>query len=285
MNIHPQASLQTSTPAALHHLHITSSNPQALADFYQKQFDLQAEPGMVAGRYVLHGGARSFIISEGPNASLACSGYAVRDGAALSALRERLQASGLAVTTPDNPLYQPGSVEVTDPQGRKTSFGVPRYPAAADAAPARLQHTVFQTTELDSIVRFYVEKVGFIISDEVVDENGQVMVVFMRSDDEHHTMAFFRGSRNEWDHHCYETNEWNDIRDWGDKFAKQRIPIFFGPGRHGPGNNLFFMVNDPDGNRLELSAEMQVVEAGAMPGVWEHGEYTLNSWGRAWIRS
>jgi catechol 2,3-dioxygenase len=285
MTSNPQASLQTSTPAALHHLHITSSNPQALADFYRKQFNLQAEPVNASGQYVLRGGARSFIISEGPPAALACSGYSIRSAAELATLRERLTSSGVAVTDMDNPHYQPGAIEVADAQGRKVAFGVPKYPLGTDAEPARLQHTVFQTTQLDDIVRFYVEKIGFIISDEVVDENGTVMVVFLRSDNEHHTMAFFRGSRDEWDHHCYETNEWNDIRDWGDKFAKQRIPIFFGPGRHGPGNNLFFMVNDPDGNRLELSAEMQVVEAGTLPGVWEHGEYTLNSWGRAWIRS
>ena len=280
-----QFSLQINTPAALHHLHITSSHPQALADFYCKQFNLLAEPVDAAGRHVLRGGARSFIISEGEPAALACSGFAIRTADELAALRKHVELSGAPLADSDDPLFQPGAIEITDPQGRKVAFGVPKYPRGTDAEPARLQHTVFQTTELDDAVRFYVEKIGFIISDEVVDENGTVMVVFMRSDNEHHTMAFFRGSRNEWDHHCYETNEWNDIRDWGDKFAKQRIPIFFGPGRHGPGNNLFFMVNDPDGNRLELSAEMQVVEAGAMPGVWEHGEYTLNSWGRAWIRS
>jgi catechol 2,3-dioxygenase len=278
------SSLQTSTPAALHHLHITSANPAALAQFYQKQFALQVEPSD-AKYHVLRGGSRAVIISEGPPASLACAGYALRNTADQETLRTKIKAGGLALTDIDNPLYQAGAFEVADPQGRKVSFGVPKYPQGPDAEPARLQHTVFQTTQLDEIVRFYVEQLGFIISDEVVDENGTVMVVFMRSDDEHHTMAFFRGSRNEWDHHCYETNEWNDIRDWGDKFAKQRIPIFFGPGRHGPGNNLFFMVNDSDGNRVELSAEMQVVEAGTLPGVWEHGEYTLNSWGRAWIRT
>ena len=133
-------------------------------------------------------------------------------------------------------------------------------------------------------MRFYVEQVGFAISDEVVDENGVPMVVFMRSDDEHHSLAFFRGSRNEWDHHSTNARV-NDIRDWGDRFAAAEVPIFFGPGRHGPGNNLFFMVTDPDGNRLEFSAELEHVTVGAAPGVWPHGERTLNSWGRAWVRS
>ena len=108
---------------------------------------------------------------------------------------------------------------------------------------------------------------------------------FCARDDEHHTLAFFLGSPNEWDHHCYETNEWNDIRDWGDRFAAEEIPIFFGPGRPGPGNNLFFIVTDPDGNRLEFSAELNKVTPEAVPGVWPQSERTLNSWGRAWIRT
>jgi hypothetical protein len=45
------------------------------------------------------------------------------------------------------------------------------------------------------------------------------------------------------------------------------------------------MVTDPDGNRLEFSAELEHVAEEQIPGVWPHGEYTLNSWGRAWIRS
>jgi hypothetical protein len=28
-------------------------------------------------------------------------------------------------------------------------------------------------------------------------------------------------------------------------------------GRHGPGNNLFFMIEDPDGYKVEFSAELE----------------------------
>ncbi len=42
--------------------------------------------------------------------------------------------------------------------------------------------------------------------------------------------------------------------------------MFFGPGRHGPGNNLFFMVVDADRNRLEFSAELEITEAS--PPAW-----------------
>ncbi|MES2257954.1 MAG: VOC family protein [Pseudomonadota bacterium] len=275
--------LQNSTPAQLHHLHIGSPQADALADFYQRQFTLHASRN--GELHVLRGGTRNVTIASREQAALLHAGYALRNAAELDQLAARLQRNGASLEMADVVLFAPGAFLVADPQGRKLAFGVPLSAPGADARAARLQHTVFQTTELEAMVRFYVETIGFAISDEVVDVDGTVMVVFLRSDDEHHSLAFFRGSQNEWDHHCYETGAWNDIRDWGDQFARQRIPIFFGPGRHGPGNNLFFMVTDPDGNRLEFSAELERVAAEQIPGVWPHGEYTLNSWGRAWIRS
>jgi len=276
--------MQIDSPASLYYLHINSENPQRLAAFYRDHMAMTES--RIDDTHVLLAGSRAAIISPGPSAVLAFPAYALRDEAALAALHARLLRHGVTPQPLESPLYHAGAFTVADPQGRRTAYGVASGRRAMDAEPARLQHAVFQTTDLAAVVKFYVETVGFSVSDEVVnEETGQIMVVFLRSDDEHHSLAFFQGSRNEWDHHCYETNEWNNIRDWGDKFARLRIPIFFGPGRHGPGNNLFFMVTDPDGNRVELSAEIERVEVEHMPGIWPHNEYTLNSWGRAWIRT
>jgi catechol 2,3-dioxygenase-like lactoylglutathione lyase family enzyme len=282
-------SLQQSTPARLHHPHVVSDNPGRLAEFYTSQMQMTSVGGTGHDRVVLVGRDRAMEITARSSGQGPHFGYAMRNQEELNALRKRLQNHGLACQALTASLFQPGAFVIGDPQGRRMAFGLEMSDAASvasrDGLPARLQHTVFQTTELERVVTFYTDIVGFSISDEVVDDNGRVAVVFLRSDDEHHSLAFFQGSRNEWDHHCYETDKWNDIRDWGDRFAAIDVPIFFGPGRHGPGNNLFFMVTDPDGNRLEFSAELARVAVGAQPGVWPHGERTLNSWGRAWMRS
>ncbi len=278
-------SLQSTNPARLHSLHITSAGPDRLVDFYQRMLDMHAER-CDCGIWTLEGPARRLLVSEGPSSVLVAIAYALPDAASLARLREGIEVRGGATKEALSPYFGNDAFAVRDPQQRQMIFGVPlESDSTLQGAPGRLQHVVFQTTKLDEVVAFYTAVVGFTISDEVVGEDGKVMVCFMRSDDEHHSLAFFRGSRNEWDHHCYETPEWNSIRDWGDRFAKQRVPIFFGPGRHGPGNNLFFMVNDPDGNRLEFSAELERVESDRPPGIWPHDEYTLNSWGRAWMRS
>lgn len=279
--------LQTSTPAQLCYLHLASKEPQRQVDFYTRMMDMSASP-QADGSQVMCGPKRAAIISPADHSGLLAAAYNLHSPAKLQALRERLAAQGCPMESVDSPLLEAGAFAIRDPQGRQTIFGVAVVSSADErpGMPSRLQHVVFQTTELEAIIDFYVNTVGFTISDNVVDkETDQLMVCFLRSDDEHHSLAFFRGSKNEWDHHCYETNEWNDIRDWGDRFAKERISIFFGPGRHGPGNNLFFMVVDPDHNRLEFSAELELAQADKEAGVWPQSEHTLNSWGRAWMRS
>ena len=42
-----------------------------------------------------------------------------------------------------------------------------------------------------------------------------------------------------------------------DHLASLDVNIAWSPGRHGPGDNLFFMINDTDGNWVELSAEFE----------------------------
>jgi len=134
------------------------------------------------------------------------------------------------------------------------------------------------------LLAYYRDILGAKESDRVL-ENDEVAAVFLRSDPEHHTFATFRAPESRPDHHSYETGSWNAIRDWGDQMAKLRIPLWWGPGRHGPGNNLFFMIEDPDGHKVEFSAELERMTEDAAFRTWPHEPRTLNLWGSAWMRS
>jgi catechol 2,3-dioxygenase-like lactoylglutathione lyase family enzyme len=135
------------------------------------------------------------------------------------------------------------------------------------------------------MAQFYERVLGFTLSDKVVDEEGAMRTAFLRSGVEHHTFAVFQASENRLDHHCYEAGDWGLIRDWADYMTGWGIPIQWGPGRHGPGNNLFIFVHDADGNWVELSAELERVSAGRPVGVWPHEQRTLNLWGQGLMRS
>jgi catechol 2,3-dioxygenase-like lactoylglutathione lyase family enzyme len=274
--------LQSTTPAQLHHLHLTSADPGRLAGFYERLLGYEAAQG-APGTWLLAGGQRNLIVSEGADGAVSFMAYALKDVASLERLRDRLAAVA-ALEPAHSPLFAEGAFGMSDPQGRRIVFGVARTAQRPDEQPGRLQHVVYQTTALAPLVDFYVGRLGFAISDKVLNEDGSLAVFFVRSDHEHHSLAFFLGSRNELDHHAYETTCWNDLRDWGDRFGRSRIPMFWGPGRHGPGNNLFFMVRDPDGNKLELSAELESFDPGQAPRSWPNTEHTLNYWGGAWMR-
>ena len=58
----------------------------------------------------------------------------------------------------------------------------------------------------------------------------------------------------------------------------------WGPGRHGPGNNLFIFIEDLDKNWLEFSAELEIIHDRKV-NEWPQSEKTLNLWGKGILRS
>ncbi len=151
--------------------------------------------------------------------------------------------------------------------------------------PARLQHFVCASTQTLTMLEFYRDQLGFIESDRVLDTDGDLSSAFVRSDEEHHSFAVFRAPHSGADHHAYEVPNWNAIRDWADHCGNLEIPLWWGPGRHGVGNNLFFMIEDPDGYKIEFSTELELMTPEQPFREWPHGPRALNLWGNAWMRS
>ncbi|MDR7299464.1 hypothetical protein J2X16_004834 [Pelomonas aquatica] len=67
--------------------------------------------------------------------------------------------------------------------------------------------------------------------------------------------------------------------------SKARHELAWGIGRHGPGNDTFFMVRDPDGNLAEISCDLEKCPENREAGRWCHEPRTLNLWGSAIMRS
>ena len=269
----------------LHHLQILSPDPQALAEFYARCLGMSVRP--LHQNWVCQGPQRGLIIAPGPAAHLGFAAFAVSNSSVLLAIGERVRSGGVDVQNISTPLLQSGSIGFSDPDGNCFVFGLPTETPApsSDGLPGRLQHVVLASTNAERMLSFYCDVVGFRLSDRVIDDAGALRTCFLRTDDEHHSLAIFQADENRLDHHCYESPDWNSIRDWGDHFASIRVPVEWGPGRHGPGNNLFVFVHDPDGNWIEISAELEVVKPDRPIGAWPHEERTLNSWGRGVLRS
>lgn len=273
-------------PAHLHHLCIRTPQPDALAEWYGDRLGLETKP-CSDGRIGLLGEERNLVLQPAEKPGLSFAGYAVAEADQVSRLNDWAAEKGLDRADTTSPLFTDDQIAIRDPDGNVFVYGVPAAgePDGHDPLPGRLQHVGICTPEIDRLISFYTERMGFRASDIVSNDEGKVSACFLRCDHEHHALALFAASNSRFDHQCYETTCWNDIRDWGDHFSKTRTIIEWGAARHGAGNNLFIFVRDPDGNPVELSAELESRDYDAAPGQWKTEERTLNLWGSAWSRT
>jgi catechol-2,3-dioxygenase len=143
--------------------------------------------------------------------------------------------------------------------------------------PVRIQHVTLATADLEPMIEFYLT-LGFRLSDRM----GKVFA-WLRSDVEHHSVAIVdTGSSGGLDHYSFDLDSWDDFKVWADRLTDRAIPVQWGPGRHGPGNNLFLFFDDLDGNHIELSAEMERFfdgRADYTPRIWNADPTTVNLWG------
>ncbi len=213
-------------------------------------------------------------------------GLEIADPRELEQVVAAIQAAGVSVGWREADAGQPGSHLVRDPEGRLLELHgrVDRsgeVGAKLGRRPVRLQHITFATQSMDELVDFYAGVMGLRISDRM----GSVFT-WLRCGAEHHTIAMVDAdvSAGALDHFSFDLGGWADFKDWSDHLSRHRVPLTWGPGRHGPGNNLFLMFNDPDDNRIELSAEMETYFdelATYPPRTWGTEQRTVNLWGPA----
>ena len=269
--------------AYLHHIALNSTRPLQLAKFYENALSLEKKS--IAGGWLLSGGRRRLLIFRHKENSLGFASFACQDSHSLKVLRRNLIENGVKTSKDNKSLFDENSFFILDCDGNKIYFGINKDRKEQNPyLYAPLQHITFASSNLDNFVRFYVNKLGFKISDKVINKEGKLTTCFMRSNLEHHTVACFLSNKSGLDHYSFEAGTWEWIKNWCDHFSKQNIQLIWGPGRHGPGNNLFAFIEDLDGNKIEISAELEMVHDRQIKK-WPHEPRTLNLWGNAIMRS
>jgi len=277
-------------PATLHHLRRDTPEPERLARFYGELLG-DAVENIGPALWQVRGPSRLLVVGEGEPATVPYFALAIGERDRLADLRSRFEQERIATSDFVSPVVDADSFAVADPDGRSVVFtSAPGENLPPGPGPAgRLQHIVCATANLAPMLEYYRDRLGFVESDRVLDAASppgeELSAVFLRSDEEHHSFAIFRSPLARADHHSYETGGWTDIRDWADRMGDLRIPLWWGPGRHGVGNNLFFMIEDPEGYKVEFSAEIEHMPREMAWRSWPHEQRTLNLWGSAWMRS
>lgn len=266
--------------AKLAQLELASSDPQALSAFYAATFGLKSTHHGEAIACSAPG--RRLLLVPGKGGELRRASYRFAESSKFEAHRELLLSRDLQLVED-----RPAIFTVRDPEGRLISFLAPgdTAPAESDAREARLQHVGVRSPAPAALAEYYVGTLGFVLSDRVVDEKGELTAAFLRTDSEHHSLAIFRAAAVRFDHFSCEAPGWYELREWADHMAKVGVDLAWGVGRHGPGNDTFLMVKDPDGNLAEISSDLEVCTSERPTGVWPHRPQTLNQWGVALMRS
>lgn len=209
---------------------------------------------------------------------------------------DRLQAAGIEVDRrSDYASSVPDVLVVSEPgtgiplhlYSVQSTSGVEGY---TQLRPTKLGHVAAFVPELDPLQSFYQDLLGFRWSDTIGD-----FFVFLRCNSDHHAANFMASTKKRGMHHiAYEMRDLNHLQTMLDHLGKEGYQLDWGPGRHGPGHNIFTYHQDPDGNMIELFTQLDVIndeskgyfeprpwhnEFPQYPKTWEVDAIAVNLWG------
>jgi catechol-2,3-dioxygenase len=192
----------------------------------------------------------------------------------LAALGKSLSAGGIKSALKSS--YTPAVSDVlcfTDPKGTEIEIFTRSQRAPVDPTPAgisvlKLGHLAFNVADINKVVEFYRDVLGFRVSDWRAD-----FFVFMRCGPDHHTVNFASHGGHEKMHHiAFELKDWAEIQRACDFLGRHNYHLVWGPGRHIIGHNVFIYHRNPDGQIMELYCELDQIKDET------HGNFDAKPW-------
>jgi catechol 2,3-dioxygenase-like lactoylglutathione lyase family enzyme len=159
---------------------------------------------------------------------------------------------------------------------RRPSVRAPALYRDEPVRPRKLGHVVFGSTDYAASKRFFMEGLGFKISDEVAD-----IGAFMRCSPDHHNVLVQAAPVNFLHHTSWEVEDFDEIGRGAhamiDEHPERHV---WGIGRHWIGSNFFYYLRDPAGNMSEYYSDMDEILDDQLwdPGIWGTDKEP-NHWG------
>lgn len=170
--------------------------------------------------------------------------------------------------TPATPYNGPGRIERV---GR-----APGVLRTEPVRPRRLGHAVAGTTDLAATMRFFVDGLGFKVSDYIGDKGA-----FLRCSNDHHNFLALQSPVNYLHHTSWQVDDIDDVGRGAYAMLEDNPERHvWGLGRHHAGSNFFWYLKDPAGNFSEYFSDMDCIPE---EEIWEpevlDGARGLFSWG------
>ena len=198
----------------------------------------------------------------------------------LAALQAGTAAAGLA--TAPTVSKDPGEghgILVELPEGVLLRFLVDTTevaPLVGRDLPVQLTHVVFNSADAESTADVAEQALGFRVSDRTKG------MVFVRCNTSHHSTAFARAGFCSLNHVAFEMADLDAVMRGIGRLRDHGHAPAWGPGRHGPGANVFAYFIAPFGAVVEFSTAVDKVAddyvAGA-PEDWTWPPNRIDQWG------
>jgi catechol 2,3-dioxygenase-like lactoylglutathione lyase family enzyme len=237
----------------------------------------------------------SVVLRRGAEPRCTRIAFQLAPDADLDAFERQVAGHGIKTTRKKDPEPSiPELVSFEDPKGtvmevfRERAFSGQAYQGKG-IVPHKLGHVAFHVVDVKKIARFYCDVLGFRDSDWMAD-----FFAFLRCGPDHHTINLVDTGKVKMHHIAFEVRDWAHIQTACDFLSLNGYKLVWGPGRHGIGHNLFAYHRNPDGQIVELFAEldkMQDEELGYFeprpwhrdrpqkPKVWAKDPSAANLWG------
>jgi catechol 2,3-dioxygenase len=254
--------------------------------FYVESWGLRVA-GRDSGHVWLHAtGADAYVLrlQEGP-AAMRSTTFRAADATALERVLAAAQQAGATLLAPTAPVQEPGggvAATLRDPSGFVLRLVAGDAPRAADAAsrdrPDRLAHVNLNCADVDATARFFEAGLGFQLADR------SKLMAFERCNSDHHAVVLAEAPHDGLNHVAFNMPGWEAVMRGAGRMIDAGFPIAWGPGRHGPGDNVFAYFIDPFGIVIEYTAEVEQVgddHVARGPDFWVWPPGRTDQWGIA----
>lgn len=185
------------------------------------------------------------------------------------------------VGKPDRSFDVPGGgkgFEVRGPEGQVYRFITDSTVQRLNdkAKPIQLTHAVINSTDVEASERYAVEKLGFKVSDRTAHMR------FIRCNRKHHALAYAKSQFASLNHIAFEMHDMDAVMRGIGRLRDEGYEPVWGPGRHGPGNNVFGYFIAPYGGIVEYTAEVSEVDENYKVGTpedWKWPPGRIDHWG------
>ncbi|MDO9603107.1 MAG: VOC family protein [Hydrogenophaga sp.] len=123
--------------------------------------------------------------------------------------------------------------------------------------PRSLSHVVYFVPDLEKAEAFYVQRLGFRVTDRFVDAGPFLQPAGALDHHSHFLIgapAFMQGV----EHFTFHFAGPTELIQNGHRFTEAGYQAFWGPGRHIFGSNWFWYFNSPFGCHVEMDADMDL---------------------------